>query len=69
MFKKLLMPEMMSEVLQHVTRNPRERIEAIEKGVNGDVSILFLNNGHIADFVAVPRLQELAVFLPDWYAS
>ena len=69
MFKKLLMPEMMSEVLQHVTRNPRERIEAIEKGVNGDVSILFLNNGRIADFVAVPRLQELAVFLPDWYAS
>ena len=69
MFKKLLMPEMMSEVLQHVTRNPRERIEAIEKGVNGDVSILFLDNGRIADVVAVPRLQELAVFLPDWYAS
>jgi len=40
MFKKVLMPEMMSEVLQHVTRNPRERIEAIERGVNGDVSIL-----------------------------
>jgi hypothetical protein len=69
MFKKLLMPEMMSEVLQHVTRNPRERIEAIEKGVNGDVSILFLDNGRIADVVTVPRLQELAVFLPDWYAS
>lgn len=69
MFKKLLMPEMMSEVLQHVTRNPRERIEAIEKGVNGDVSILFLDNARIADVVAVPRLQELAVFLPDWYAS
>jgi hypothetical protein len=68
-FKKLLMPEMMSEVLQHVTRNPRERIEAIEKGVNGDVSILFLDNARIADVVAVPRLQELAVFLPDWYAS
>ncbi|KAH9983910.1 Piwi domain-containing protein [Russula compacta] len=35
-FKKVLMPEMMSEVLQHVTRNPRERIEAIERGVSGD---------------------------------
>lgn len=69
MFKKLLMPEMMSEVLQHVTRNPRERIEAIEKGVNGDVSILFLDHGRIADVLAVPRLQELAVFLSDWYAS
>jgi hypothetical protein len=69
MFKKVLMPEMMSEVLQHVTRNPRERIDAIEKGVNGDVSILFLNNERIVDFVAVPRLQELAVFLPDWYES
>ena len=42
MFKKVLMPEMMSEVLQHVTRNPRERIEAIERGVNSDVSILIL---------------------------
>ncbi|KAN0105332.1 Piwi domain containing protein [Russula decolorans] len=36
MFKKVLMPEMMSEVLQHVTKNPRERIEAIERGVNSD---------------------------------
>ncbi|KAI0292287.1 Piwi domain-containing protein [Russula brevipes] len=36
MFKKVLMPEMMSEVLQHVTKNPRERIEAIERGVNGE---------------------------------
>jgi eukaryotic translation initiation factor 2C len=40
MFKKVLMPEMMSEVLQHVTKNPRERIEAIERGVSSDVSIL-----------------------------
>ena len=56
MFKKVLMPEMMSEVLQHVTRNPRERIEAIERGVNGDVSILFLDNGRSSDIVAVPRL-------------
>ena len=69
MFKKVLMPEMMSEVLQHVTRNPRERIEAIERGVSGDVSILFLDNGCSSDVVAVPRLQELAVFLPDWHAS
>jgi hypothetical protein len=38
MFKKVLMPEHMAEVLQHVTRSPRERIEAIERGVNGDVS-------------------------------
>jgi len=36
MFKKVLMPEMMSEVLQHVTKNPRERIDAIERGVKGD---------------------------------
>jgi eukaryotic translation initiation factor 2C len=36
MFKKVLMPEMMSEVLQHVAKSPRERIEAIERGVNGD---------------------------------
>jgi hypothetical protein len=42
MFKKVLMPEMMSEVLQHVTKNPRERIEAIERGVDSDVSILIL---------------------------
>jgi eukaryotic translation initiation factor 2C len=42
MFKKVLMPEMMSEVLQHVTKNPRERIEAIERGVNGEVSFLML---------------------------
>lgn len=40
MFKKVLMPEMMSEVLQHVAKSPRERIEAIERGVNGDVSHL-----------------------------
>jgi hypothetical protein len=44
MFKKVLLPEMMSEVLQHVTRNPRERIEAIERGVNSDVSFLVLRN-------------------------
>ena len=69
MFKKVLMPEMMSEVLQHVTRNPRERIEAIERGVNGDVSVLFPDNGRSSNVVAVPRLQELAVFLPDWHAS
>ncbi|KAI9449778.1 Piwi-domain-containing protein [Russula earlei] len=36
MFKKMLMPEMMSEVLQQVTKNPRERLEAIERGVSGD---------------------------------
>ncbi len=42
MFKKVLMPEMTSEVLQHVTKNPRERIDAIERGVNSDVSILIL---------------------------
>lgn len=42
MYKKVLMPEMMSEVLQQVTKNPRERIEAIERGVNGDVSLLIL---------------------------
>lgn len=69
MFKKVLMPEMMSEVLQHVTRKPQERIEAIERGVNSDVSILSLDNGRNSDVVAVPRLQELAVFLPDWHAS
>lgn len=69
MFKKVLMPEMMSEVLQHVTRNPRERIEAIERGVNGEVSILILDNELSSDVSVVPRLQELAVFLPDWYAS
>ena len=44
MFRKVLMPEMMSEVLQHVAKNPRERIEAIERGVSSDVSILFLDN-------------------------
>ena len=38
MFKKVLMPEQMSEMLQHVSRSPRERIEAIERGVNSDVS-------------------------------
>ena len=69
MFKKVLMPEMMSEVLQHVAKNPRERIEAIERGVNGDVSILVLDNKRNSDVGVVPRLQELAVFLPDWYAS
>ena len=69
MFKKVLMPEMMSEVLQHVTKNPRERIEAIERGVNGDVGILILDNERSSDVGAVPRLQELAIFLPDWYAS
>jgi eukaryotic translation initiation factor 2C len=42
MFKKVLLPDMMSEVLQHVAKNPRERIEAIERGVNSDVSILIL---------------------------
>jgi eukaryotic translation initiation factor 2C len=42
MFKKVLRPEHMSEVLQHVTRSPRERIEAIERGVNGDVSSRFV---------------------------
>lgn len=69
MFKKVLMPEMMAEVLQHVTRNPRERIEAIERGVNGEVSILILDNELSSDVGAVPRLQELAVFLPDWHGS
>jgi hypothetical protein len=38
MYKKTLFPEQMSELLQHVTKNPRERIEAIERGVQGDVS-------------------------------
>lgn len=42
MFRKVLMPEMMAEVLQHVTKNPRERIDAIERGVNSDVSDLTL---------------------------
>ena len=69
MFKKVLMPEMMSEVLQQVTKNPRERIEAIQRGVNGDVSFLVLDNAHSSDVSAVPRLQELAVLLPDRYAS
>ncbi|KAH9167484.1 Piwi-domain-containing protein [Lactarius sanguifluus] len=36
MYKKVLFPEQMSEVLQHATRSPRERIEAIERGVQGD---------------------------------
>jgi len=54
MFKKVLMPEMMSEVLQHVTRKPQERIEAIERGVNSDVSILFRDNGRSSDVFAVP---------------
>jgi len=40
MYKKVLLPEQMSEVLQHVAKNPRERIEAIERGVQGDVSFL-----------------------------
>ena len=69
MFKKVLMPEMMSEVLQHVSKNPRERIEAIQRGVNGDVSFLVLDDARSSDVSAVPRLQELAVFLPDRYAS
>jgi hypothetical protein len=69
MFKKVLMPEMMSEVLQHVAKNPRERIEAIERGVSGDVSLLILNIKRSFDVGAVPRLQEFAVFLPDWHAS
>lgn len=69
MFKKVLMPEMMSEVLQHVTRKPQERIEAIERGVKSDVSILFLDSGRSSDVIAVPRLPELAVFFPDWHAS
>lgn len=43
MFKKVLMPEMMSEVLQQVTKHPRERIDAIERGVKGDVSYLVLD--------------------------
>ena len=42
MFRKVLLPEMMAEVLQHVTKNPRERIDAIERGVNSDVSDLTL---------------------------
>ena len=69
MFKKVLMPEMMSEVLQHVTKNPRERIEAIERGVNGDVSSLILDGARSSNVSKVPRLQELPVFLPDRYAS
>jgi hypothetical protein len=69
MFKKVLMPELTSEVLQHVTKNPRERIEAIRRGVNGDVSFLVLDKAHNFDFSAVPRLQDLAFFLPDRYAS
>ncbi|KAN0130852.1 Piwi domain containing protein [Lactarius tabidus] len=36
MYKKTLLPDQMSELLQHVTKNPRERIEAIERGVQGD---------------------------------
>jgi hypothetical protein len=38
MFKKVLRPEQMSEMLQHISRSPRERIETIERGVNSDVS-------------------------------
>ena len=63
------MPEMMSEVLQHVAKNPRERIEAIERGVNGDVSLLILNNKRSFDVGAVSQLQGFAVFLSDWHAS
>lgn len=36
MYKKTLFPDQMSEILQHVTKNPRERIETIERGVQGD---------------------------------
>ncbi|KAI9440667.1 Piwi domain-containing protein [Lactarius indigo] len=36
MYKKVLFPEQMSEVLQHAAKSPRERIEAIERGVQGD---------------------------------
>lgn len=43
MYKKTLFPEQMSELLQHVTKNPRERIEAIERGVQGDVSFRALD--------------------------
>jgi eukaryotic translation initiation factor 2C len=44
MFKKVLMPDQMAEVLKHVARSPRERIEAIERGVNSDVG------SHVIDY-------------------
>ncbi|KAH9020489.1 hypothetical protein EDB85DRAFT_1896135 [Lactarius pseudohatsudake] len=40
MYKKVLFPEQMSEVLQRVAKIPRERIESIERGVQGDVTFL-----------------------------
>ncbi|KAF8273084.1 Piwi-domain-containing protein [Lactarius quietus] len=36
MYKKTLMPEQMSELLQHVTKSPQDRIATIERGVQGD---------------------------------
>jgi eukaryotic translation initiation factor 2C len=65
MYKKTLLPDQMSELLQHVTKNPRERIEAIERGVQGDVSLLSLSLNSVPIPHVVPRLQKLSLFLSD----
>ncbi|KAH8987496.1 hypothetical protein EDB86DRAFT_2832296 [Lactarius hatsudake] len=40
MYKKVLFPEQMSEVLQCVAKIPHERIKSIERGIQGDVTFL-----------------------------
>ncbi|KAH8984579.1 hypothetical protein EDB86DRAFT_2833500 [Lactarius hatsudake] len=47
MYKKVLFLEQMSEVLQRVAKIPRERIESIERGVQGNViqgNVTFLSD-------------------------
>jgi hypothetical protein len=72
MYKKTLFPDQMSEILQHVTKNPRERIETIERGVQGDVSfptLGFFCYNSVPTARVVPRLQKLSLFLSDRHAS
>ena len=69
MYKKTLFPDQMSELLQHVTKNPRDRIQTIEQGVQGDVSLLTLTLNTVSIALVVPRLQKLSLFLSDRYAS
>ncbi|KAH9011649.1 hypothetical protein EDB85DRAFT_1900869 [Lactarius pseudohatsudake] len=45
MYKKVLFPEQMLEVLQHVAKIPRERLEVIERGFQGDVTTKNLCDG------------------------
>ncbi|KAH9010692.1 hypothetical protein EDB85DRAFT_1901760 [Lactarius pseudohatsudake] len=45
MYKKVLFLEQMLEVLQHVAKIPREQLEAIERGFQGDVTTKNLCDG------------------------